>query len=124
MTSDANGKFAIAGLDAGNYYLRETKAPVGYNLLKDDIAVVIAATLDKSENSPALTALTIQIDSGSAANGNLATGVVSTDVKNNSGAVLPETGGIGTTIFYVVGGVLFVGAAVLLVVKRRMSMKG
>ena len=124
LTSDNDGKFAIAGLDAGNYYLRETKAPVGYNLLKDDIAVVIAATLDKTENSPALTALTIQIDNGSAANGNLAMGVVSADVKNNSGATLPETGGIGTTIFYVVGGVLFVGAAVLLVVKRRMSMKG
>ena len=124
LTSDNDGKFAIAGLDAGNYYLRETKAPVGYNLLKDDIEVVIAATLDKSENSPALTALTIQIDGGTATGGNLAMGVVSADVKNNSGATLPETGGIGTTIFYVVGGVLFVGAAVLLVVKRRMSMKG
>ena len=124
LTSDNDGKFAIAGLDAGKYYLRETKAPAGYNLLKDDIAVVIAATLDQSKDPPALTALTIQIDSGSAANGNLATGVVSTDVKNNSGAVLPETGGIGTTIFYIVGGVLFVGAAVLLVVKRRMNMKG
>ncbi len=124
LTSGADGKFVIAGLDAGSYFLRETKAPAGYNLLKDDIAVVITAILDKSENSPALTTLTIQIDGGAAVNGNLGTGVVSADVKNNSGATLPETGGIGTTIFYIVGGVLFVGAAVLLIVKRRMSMKG
>lgn len=124
LTSGADGKFVIAGLDAGSYFLRETKAPAGYNLLKDDIAVVITATLDKSENNPALTTLTIKIDGGAAVNGNPSTGVVSTDVKNNSGAVLPETGGIGTTIFYIVGGVLFVGAAVLLIVKRRMSMKG
>ena len=121
LTSGTDGKFVIAGLDAGSYFLRETKAPVGYNLLNDDIAVVITATLDKSENKPALTALTIKIDSGEAVNGDLNSGIVSTDVKNNSGATLPETGGIGTTIFYVLGGVLVLAAVVLLVTKKRMS---
>ena len=51
-------------------------------------------------------------------------GSLSTDVVNNSGAQLPSTGGIGTTIFYVLGSVLVIGAAVLLVTKKRMSTKG
>lgn len=121
LTSGSDGKFVIAGLDAGSYYLRETKAPAGYNLLKDDIRVTIAATLNKNENSPALTALTICVDNGEATNGDLATGIVSTNVENNSGAQLPETGGMGTTIFYVLGGVLVLAAVVLLVIKKRMS---
>ena len=121
LTSGSDGKFVIAGLDAGSYYLRETKAPAGYNLLKDDISVTIAATLDKTENSPALTALTISVDNGEATNGDLTSGIVSTNVVNNSGAQLPETGGIGTTIFYVLGGVLVLAAVVLLVTKKRMS---
>ena len=119
-TTDKNGTFSIP-LDAGSYYLRETKAPAGYNLLKNDISVTIAATLDKTENSPALTALTISVDKGEATNGNLTSGIVSTNVVNNSGAQLPETGGMGTTIFYVLGGVLVLAAVVLLVTKKRMS---
>ena len=121
LTSGSDGKFVIAGLDAGSYYLRETKAPAGYNLLKDDISVTIAATLDKTENNPALTALTISVDNGEATNGDLTSGIVSTNVVNNSGAQLPETGGMGTTIFYVLGGVLVLAAVVLLVTKKRMS---
>lgn len=130
LTSGADGKFVIAGLDAGSYFLRETKAPAGYNLLKNDINVTITATLDKTENHPALTELKLSVKedksdaTATESAGVLDSGIVSTNVKNNSGATLPETGGIGTTIFYVVGGVLFVGAAVLLIVKRRMSMKG
>lgn len=127
LTSDSDGKFVIAGLDDGNYYLREIKAPAGYNLLKDDISVTITATLNKDENNPALTALKLSVKEDKAdatateSDGVLDTGVVSTDVKNNKGATLPETGGIGTTIFYVLGSVLLVGAAVLLITKKRMS---
>lgn len=121
LTSGSDGKFVIAGLDAGSYYLRETKAPAGYNLLKDDISVTIAATLDKTEDNPALTALTISVDNGEATKGDPASGIVSTNVVNNSGAQLPETGGMGTTIFYVLGGVLVLAAVVLLVIKKRMS---
>ena len=120
-SAETTGLFAIAGLDAGTYYLKETKAPAGYNLLKKDIKIVIAATLDTSENNPTLTGLTISVDDGTAQNGSLDTGVVSTDVENNSGATLPETGGMGTTLFYVLGGILVVGAVVLLVTKKRMS---
>ncbi|MGN1075238.1 MAG: SpaH/EbpB family LPXTG-anchored major pilin, partial [Eubacteriales bacterium] len=124
LTSDSTGKFAIAGLDAGTYYLVETKAPAGYNLLKDPIKVTIAATLDKSENNPALTALTISVDGGTAKDGNLTSGVVETNVENNQGATLPETGGAGTTAFYIIGGCLVLAAAVLLVTKKRMGSKG
>ncbi|MGN0993935.1 MAG: SpaH/EbpB family LPXTG-anchored major pilin [Butyricicoccus sp.] len=121
LKSNADGKFQIAGLDAGTYYLKETKAPAGYNLLENPITIVISATLDTSETNPALTALTIKVDNGEAKNGDLDSGVVATNVENNKGATLPETGGIGTTIFYVLGGALVIGAAVLLITKKRMN---
>lgn len=127
LTSGKDGKFVIAGLDAGSYYLRETKAPAGYNLLKNDISVTITATLDKSENNPALTELKLSVKEdkeGAAAtesNGVLDTGVVSTDIMNNSGTQLPETGGMGTTLFYVLGGILVLVAIILLVTRKRMS---
>ena len=127
LTSGSDGKFVIAGLDAGTYYLRETKAPGGYNLLKNDIIVTITATLDKRENSPALTDLKLSVKEdkeGAAAtdsNGNVDTGIVETNVMNNSGAQLPETGGMGTTLFYVLGGILVLVAIILLVTRKRMS---
>lgn len=125
LTSGEDGKFVVAGLDAGTYYLRETKAPAGYNLLKSDISLTITATLDKSEDTPALTALKLSVKKGdqgkvTESDGDLASGIVSTNVENNSGVQLPETGGMGTTVFYVVGGILVVGAIIALVARRRM----
>lgn len=127
LTSDTDGKFVIAGLDAGSYYLRETKAPAGYNLLKNDISVTITATLDKTENNPALTELKLSVKDDKAgatateSNGSVDTGIVATNVVNNSGAQLPETGGMGTTLFYVLGGILVLVAIILLVTRKRMS---
>ena len=127
LTSGTDGKFVIAGLDAGSYYLRETKAPAGYNLLKNDISVTITATLDKTENNPALTELKLSVkdDKADAAatesNGSVDTGIVATNVVNNSGAQLPETGGMGTTLFYVLGGILVLVAIILLITRKRMS---
>lgn len=121
LKTDANGLAKIIGLDAGNYKLHETKAPAGYNKLKDPIDITITAELDKGENTPALKALTIKVGTGAAEKGDVAKGLVSTTVTNNSGATLPETGGVGTTLFYVIGGVLMVGAAVLLVTRKRMN---
>lgn len=119
LTSGNDGLFKVIGLDAGTYYLKETKAPAGYNLIKDPIKLVIAATLGVSESGSALTKLTISVNDKAAKDGDVSTGVVSMTVENNKGPVLPETGGIGTTLFYVVGGALVIGAAVLLVVRRR-----
>ena len=101
LTTGENGKIEIDGLDADTYYLRETQAPAGYNKLADDQAVTItgATTVD----------------------GKLTYTPVVAKINNQSGAELPSTGGIGTTIFYVLGGVLVVGAAVLLVTKKRME---
>lgn len=127
LTSGADGKFVIAGLDAGSYYLRETKAPAGYNLLKNDISVTITATLDKTENNPALTELKLVVKDdktdakATESNGSVDTGIVATNVVNNSGAQLPETGGMGTTLFYVLGGILVLVAIILLVTRKRMS---
>lgn len=121
LITNANGLAQVIGLDAGTYALYETKAPGGYNKLKDPIKIVITATLDKTEDNPALTALTIKVDDSAAEEGDVTKGTVSTTVTNNSGATLPETGGVGTTLFYVIGGVLMVGAAVLLVTRKRMN---
>lgn len=125
LTSGGDGKFVIAGLDAGGYYLRETKAPAGYNLLGNDIGITITATLDKSENNPSLTALKISVredKTGAVAtesDGAVTTGIVSTVVENVAGARLPLTGGIGTTVFYIAGSVLVLTAAVLSVTRKR-----
>lgn len=116
--------FTFSGLDDGNYRLTETTTPAGYNTI-DPIEFTVTAEHDVLSDNPALTSLSGNVTTGELTfTSNTTEGSLSADVINNAGAILPETGGIGTTIFYVVGGVLFVGAAVLLIVKRRMSMKG
>ena len=103
-TSGQDGKVAISGLKAGSYRLVETQAPEGYNLLEESACPVV--TLAKDED-------TTDGD-------NL---VVTQPVENNAGATLPSTGGMGTTIFYVVGAILVIGAGILLVTRRRMASK-
>lgn len=130
ITSDEDGLFSVAGLDDGTYYLREIKAPDGYNLLEDDLKIVITATTangqtwDDFNPGNALTALTIAVNDGGAQNGVLDTGAVAITVENNGGSTLPETGGIGTTIFYAAGALLVLCAGVLLFVKLRMRKAG
>ena len=106
-----NGKFSIVGLDAGTYYLEETKAPAGYNMLKDPVEIVITADIDATTN----------VGTATVSYGENSTGTVK--VENKTGTELPSTGGIGTTIFYVLGSVLVVAAGVLLVTKKRMDSK-
>lgn len=127
FTSAADGTFKIAGLDDGTYYLREIQAPNGYNLLEADVKLDIAATTANGQDwnsgiaADALTGLTIAVNDGAAQDGGLDTGIVNVTVENNQGATLPETGGMGTTLFYIIGGLLVVGAGVLLVVRIRMK---
>ena len=126
LTSAADGTFKIAGLDDGTYYLREIQAPNGYNLLEEDVKLVITAETSNVQNwagepDQALTALNISVNDGVAQDGVLDTGIVNVTVRNNQGATLPETGGMGTTLFYIIGGLLVVGAGILLVVRIRMK---
>ena len=127
LTSAADGIFKIAGLDDGTYFLREIQAPNGYNLLEGDVQLVITATTANGQDwnsgiaTDALKGLTITVDNGAAQNGDLDTGIVNVTVENNRGATLPETGGMGTTLFYIIGGLLVVGAGILLVVRIRMK---
>ena len=121
--SELKGKdmttFTWSGLDDGDYKLVETTTPSGYNTIPD-IEFTITATHDVSSDNPTL----ISLSGGDKFTGVISTGVVSANIENQSGAQLPSTGGIGTTIFYVLGSVLVIGAAVLLVTKKRMSTKG
>lgn len=125
LKSGEDGKFEIIGLDAGIYYLEETVAPAGYNLLTKPLKLTITATVSdeatSTEGTKQLTELEVAVDDGDAQDGDVATGTVSIIVENNSGTELPSTGGMGTTIFYVVGGILVAGAAILLVTKKRMG---
>lgn len=125
MTSATEGVFGVSGLDDGTYHLMEIKAPNGYNLLEGDVQLVIEATTANGQNwngvaNTALTALTIDVAGAGAVDGETDTGAVNVTVRNNQGATLPETGGMGTTLFYIIGGLLVVGAGILLVVRIRM----
>lgn len=120
VKNDEGTTFTFSGLDDGNYRLTETKTPSGYNTI-DPIEFTVTAEHDVLSDNPALTSL-----SGNATTGeltftsNTTEGSLSADVVNQAGSTLPETGGIGTTIFYVLGGILVAAAVILLVVKRRM----
>lgn len=108
------GSVTIAGLGEHTYYLYETKAPNGYNLLAAPVKIEVNCTYQFNAISgntvyPSLTVDGKALDS------------LHIDIVNNSGATLPETGGIGTTIFYAAGALLVVGAGVLLVTKKRMN---
>ena len=109
------GTATINGLSNGNYKLVETKAPEGYNKLKDPYTFAIeneslVATIEKASETVGETTVEKAI---------WKTGGV--HIENLTGAELPSTGGIGTTLFYIVGGLLIVGAAVLLITKKRVN---
>lgn len=127
LTTGADGLIRVIGLDQGTYYLKETKAPAGYNILTEEIEVVITAATANGQNwaaelgaDKALTALDVAA-AGKAGAGSAADGIAAITVGNNSGTVLPQTGGMGTTVFYVAGGLLVAAAAALLVAGRRMK---
>ena len=99
ITTTKSGKFTIKGLDADTYYLTETQQPAGYNKLSAPITVVIDD------------------------NGNITVGTNNVDavkVLNNTGSLLPSTGGSGTTMIYILGAILVLGSSVVLITKKRM----
>ena len=127
VTTPETGVIVVKGVASGTYSVTETEAPTGYNKLTAPVSVVVTETdatatnsvtyLDKSGN---------EVDEATAdgvtvtyANETLAADVAV--VVNKTGSALPSTGGMGTTIFYVIGALLMVGAAVLLITKKRMA---
>ena len=113
--------FEFTGLDDGDYVLKETKTPAGYNSIAD-VKFTVTAEHDILSDNPALTSL-----SGTAASGELTftadktAGSLTTEVTNKKGSILPSTGSVGTTLLYLVGAALVVAAGVLLVTKKRME---
>ena len=115
VKTPANGNITFEGLDAGTYYLEETKAPVGYNKLTAPITVVI--------DRGTLPTVASQTISYTVKYGDTTAADHVVRVENKAGVELPSTGGMGTTLFYVIGGGLMVAAIVLLVTKKRMENK-
>lgn len=126
ITTPEGGVIVVKGVKSGDYEITEFKAPAGYNKLTAPVTVGAVKTgetsthttvyLDKDGNkvNESAKVFEVKVDIDTIA----ATAVV---VVNKAGTELPSTGGMGTTIFYVLGAVLVVGAGVLLVTKKRMS---
>ncbi|MCI8417626.1 MAG: isopeptide-forming domain-containing fimbrial protein [Lachnospiraceae bacterium] len=132
--------FEFKGVDAGKYKLVETTVPAGYNKAEDMYFDVVAELDETNQKIIKLEIAKVYDEKGNeilgsdgktpvytfgemneSGNGNLTDGSLSTSIVNLKGIVLPSTGGIGTTIFYIIGGILVVGAGVLLVTRKRMS---
>lgn len=167
LTSGSDGRFEIKGLDAGTYYLKETKAPAGYVKDSSVHTIVIDADYDKdveiteytkdgvtwiseedynalsdktgyksyTYKTDILKSYTVKVDGEDTATYNFTNKGTDAEIEwtntppvekpfdiiNTKGVELPSTGGIGTTIFYIVGAILVLGAGVVLVTRRRMS---
>lgn len=106
MTSNGTKAFTITGLEAGTYYLKETKAPNGYNTLTSPIKIEIKQKDDGTQQ--------ILMND---------TEVTTVDVLNNKGDLLPSTGGMGTTLIYLIGGALVLGSGFVLANKKRAKAK-
>lgn len=102
VTTPDDGRFTIQGLDADTYYLTETKQPDGYNKLSAPVKIVIK-------------------EDGTITIGDATDTVDEVGVENKSGSILPSTGGMGTTLFYIFGAILVIGSGVVLITKKRMK---
>lgn len=108
--------FEWKGIDDGEYMIKEIITPAGYNSI-EPIKFKVEADHETEAADPKLTELT----GGDKFIGAVSTGTLTANIQNRMGSTLPGTGGIGTTIFYVVGGGLMVAAAILLITKKRME---
>ena len=123
-TTGKNNRFSFNGIDDGYYVLCETTTPRGYNTMEPQVFKV-TATHGGTDNKK----VTLDTLSGDKVSGDItfeavkATGTLNTDVTNKKGASLPETGGIGTTMFYIIGAIMVIGAGVVLISRRRMNVQ-
>ena len=107
LQSPTDGNFNIKGLKAGTYWLKETEAPKGYNTLAEPIKIVIEQNTDGTQIMK-----NVEGDD-----------ITKVEVENKSGSLLPSTGGIGTTIFYIAGAFLVLISGVVLIAKKRTDSK-
>ena len=116
IKAENGSTFSFVGLDDGTYILTETNTPDGFNSIAP-IEFTISAEHDVNSVEPKL----LTLAGGDRLSGEVSTGVLTGNVVNESGATLPETGGMGTTLFYILGAILVIGAGVALVTRKRMS---
>lgn len=125
FTTKPNGAFdtQVCGLDKGTYYLIETKAPNGYNLLSTPVEITITAKIE--DEKVTYTAVGAVVTNGTVVLGtaNENQPLATSTIINNSGGAIPSTGGIGTVILYIVGGALTLCSGILLVVRRKVNSK-
>ena len=113
LTTNNNGNITVKGLKEGTYYLEETEAPDGYNKLTAPVKVDIA-----NKSNPIYELEFVKADDTA---GTVQQAVGTITIANNKGSTLPSTGGMGTKLFYTIGGILMAGAAIVLVVRKRRS---
>lgn len=125
MTTKDDGKITFKGLGAGKYTLTETVTPSGYNTIDPIEFEIVFTAPDRGVVTGQETCIwdlvSDKLEYTEGGNVDSLGGIFSANIINKSGSLLPSTGGIGTTIFYVVGGILVVAAGILLVTKKRMS---
>lgn len=124
IKTDDTGIFSIIGLSEGTYYLKETVPPSGYALPTDAIKLdVVPDVPDEiasgTEQLAALEATGAMGESQITVSADAATGVMGLTVVNHDGVRLPETGGMGTYVFYAAGAAIMIAAGVCVVVKRK-----
>lgn len=119
LTTNATSTVTVEGLDEGTYFLKETATPGGFNGLTTDVEVQITGSCNTLRGA----AYTVKYKMANANDEDFtdAGDAKIVPIENKRGTTLPGTGGIGTTIFYVIGGGLMVAAAILLITKKRME---
>lgn len=117
LKTNATSNVVVEGLDAGTYFLKETATPVGFNSLTSDVEVKITSSCNKLDGATYAVEYKMVNEEDFTDTGDEKV----VPIENNRGTTLPGTGGIGTTIFYVIGGGLMAAAAILLITKKRME---
>lgn len=125
-TSGADGKITFTGLGAGTYTLTEVVTPTGFNTadpITFKIVIDVPATITTGDEDATYSVTNVSPATASISlhDSDATCGIYETNVIDKSGSVLPSTGGIGTTIFYVLGAVLVLGGGILLISRRRMN---
>ena len=116
IKTDSSGRFVLLGLKSGRYFLKEVQAPRGYNKLSDLVTIVVNPVVNSTNE---ITGQSFFVIYGM----NMGKAEVEVEVQNRSGSLLPSTGGVGTTLIYLIGGALVLGSGIVLANKKRAKAK-